>query len=130
MKYLLDTHVWLWSLLESTRMRRETVDLLRSSQRHSYLSPVSVWETLLLFERGRLEPIVEFSQFLDEALDSSKLLEAPLTFEIARESRRLRLEHQDPADRFIVATAKVKGLTLITADAHLLASTEIETLRA
>lgn len=54
--------------------------------------------------------------------------EAPLTHEIAMVSRRLSLTHQDPADRFIAATAHVMGLTLVTADEQLLHSLEYAVL--
>ena len=54
--------------------------------------------------------------------------EAPITHEIAAESRRIGLTHRDPADRFLAATAKVLDLTLVTADKRLLACKEIRTL--
>ena len=54
--------------------------------------------------------------------------EVPLTFEVAAASRQLRLDHEDPADRFIVATAKVFGLRLVTADTRLLRSPDVESL--
>jgi len=54
--------------------------------------------------------------------------EAPLTHDIALASCRLTLSHQDPADRFIAATARVLGLTLVTADERLLHSVEYAVL--
>ena len=54
--------------------------------------------------------------------------EASLSHEIVLVSRELPLPHQDPADRFLVATAKVLGLTLVTADRTLLGLSEISTL--
>lgn len=53
--------------------------------------------------------------------------EAPLTHEITLVSQQLGL-HADPADRFLAATAKVLGLTLVTSDAKLLACRDITTL--
>jgi PIN domain nuclease of toxin-antitoxin system len=50
--------------------------------------------------------------------------EAALTHDIAVASRRLTLSHDDPADRFLAATAQVLGLTLVTADARLIATTD------
>lgn len=47
---------------------------------------------------------------------------------MAIESRRLRIKHPDPADRFIAATAKVFDLTLVTADKRLLRSKEFALL--
>jgi PIN domain nuclease of toxin-antitoxin system len=55
-----------------------------------------------------------------DAMIKAPVKEAPLTFEVALESRRIRLPHKDPADRFIAATAKVFQLTLATSDARLL----------
>ena len=54
--------------------------------------------------------------------------EAPLTHEIALVARELRIPQQDPADRFLAATAKVLDLTLVTADTRLLGLGEIATL--
>ena len=57
-----------------------------------------------------------------------KLLLAPLNHEVALQSRAIDLEHQDPADRFLVATALVYDLTLVTADERLLRSRRIASL--
>ena len=54
--------------------------------------------------------------------------EAPLTWEIARVSEAMELPHADPADRFIAATAKVFGLTLVTADRNLLGIPDLATM--
>lgn len=51
-----------------------------------------------------------------------------MTHEVAIESRRIALSHQDPADRLIAATARIYELTLVTADERLMYSTESATL--
>jgi PIN domain nuclease of toxin-antitoxin system len=56
------------------------------------------------------------------------LREAPLTQEIVAAAQELPLQHQDPADRFLAATADVLGLTLVTADQRLLGLGKIATL--
>ena len=61
-------------------------------------------------------------------MSASPIAEAPLTFDVALASRTVDVEHQDPADRFIVATAKVYGLTLVTADARLQRCRDIHVL--
>lgn len=57
-----------------------------------------------------------------QALRAIPLREAGLTHEIAVESRRLSGVSQDPADRFIVATARLLELTLVTADREIVTS--------
>ena len=55
-----------------------------------------------------------------DALARTPAQEAVLTFEVAARSREVVLAHPDPADRFLVATAMVYGLTLVTADDSLI----------
>ncbi len=63
-----------------------------------------------------------------EANQRAALREAPLTREIAIASRHLDLQHNDPADHFIAATAKVLDLILITADKRLMHSQDFKVL--
>lgn len=126
MPLLLDTHVWLWSLLDPGRLSQHTHTLLGASDAALHVSPISLWETLLLAERGRLTLQPEPSSWLQEALVLSPVEETPFNFDVALASRSMDLPHQDPADRFIAATAKVYGLTLLTADARLLACPDID----
>ncbi len=128
MKLLLDTHIWLWGLLEPDRLTPSVHVALRAPENELWLSPISVWEAAILVERGRLivnEPVTDW---VDKMVQALPRREAPLTHEIALVSRQLALPHQDPADRFIAATARVMGLTLVTADKRLLESTEYDVL--
>ena len=103
-------------------------DALASPAETLSLSPVSVWEALVLAERGRIELGPDPRHWLDRALAAAPVTEVPLTFEVAMASRSIALDHQDPADRFIAASAWVFGLTLVTADARLLRCPDIELL--
>jgi PIN domain nuclease of toxin-antitoxin system len=80
----------------------------------------------MLAAKGRIHLPADLAQWLARA--TAPLLEAPLTHEIALASRRLSLPHNDPADRFLAATAQVLRLTLVTADANLLGLGDISTL--
>ena len=126
MPLLLDTHVWLWSLLDPDRVSRQARTLLGSSDATLHVSPISLWETLLLAERGSLTLRPNASSWLQEALVLSPVTETPLNVDVALASRSIDLPHQDPADRFIAATANVYGLTLVTADARLLTCPDID----
>lgn len=128
MELLLDTHVWLWSLLEPERLSARARELIASDQTRLHLSGISLWETLLLAERKRiiLEPNAE--TWLQTAIVRSPVKEVPITFDVALASRSIRLSHGDPADRFIAASAKVFDLTLLTADRRLLKCRDIKAL--
>ena len=124
MKLLLDTHIWLWGLLEPERLSPSVRAALQSPDNELWLSPISVWEALLLVERGRLSVTVAPADWVRQMVRAIPLREAPLTHDIALMSRCLSLAHQDPADRFLAATAHVLGLTLVTADERLLQTSE------
>ena len=126
MRLLLDTHIWLWSLLEPERLGKITLRELSNLENERWLSPISAWEALLLHEKGQVDLGEDASQWIERA--SAGVLEAPLTHEIAIAAYGLSFLHADPADRFLAATAKVLGLTLVTADRKLLGLGEIATL--
>ncbi|MCY4286594.1 MAG: type II toxin-antitoxin system VapC family toxin [Thiotrichales bacterium] len=128
MGVLLDTHIWLWSLLDPGRLAGAARRTLLSRESDLRLSPISVWEALLLAERGRVVLDSDPHRWLRRAMSVAPVAEAPLTIDVALASRTVDVEHQDPADRFIVATAKVHGLTLLTADARLLRCRDIDVL--
>jgi len=130
MNLLLDTHVWLWSLLAPNRIRQNTLALLASEDSILHLSSISCWETLLLAEKGRIELATNAASWLVEALRNSPIVEVPISMEIAMSSRSISVANQDPADRFIAASAKALGLTLVTSDKKLLRCSEIEVLSA
>ena len=120
MKVLLDTHIWLWSLLEPSRLAKRVATSLKSRSVELWLSPISIWETLILADKGRLALKPDARKWIRAALQAVPMVEAPLTNEIVLASGDIRLPHRDPADAFIAATAKVLGLTLVTSDRRLL----------
>lgn len=128
MKLLLDTHIWLWGLLEPHRLAPQVRAALADDNNEIWLSPFSVWEALVLVERGRLSVTLPATDWVATMVQAFPGRSAPFTHEIAIASRQLSLSHQDPADRFIAATARVLGLTLVTADERLLKSTEYAVL--
>jgi PIN domain nuclease of toxin-antitoxin system len=120
LKLLLDTHIWFWSLAEPHRLGRRARTAVGRAENELWVSPISVWELLLLAERGRVKLGDEPRKWLATALTRIPAQEAVLTFEVAIRSREIMLAHPDPVDRFMVATALVYGLTLVTADDSLL----------
>jgi PIN domain nuclease of toxin-antitoxin system len=128
MRLLLDTHIWLWSLVERNRLSHRVIKELGDSENELWLSPISIWELVVLYHKRRISLDQEVDAWITHKLRAVPLREAPVTYEVARETGRLRLAHRDPADRFLLATAKVFELTLVTADAHLLKVRDISVL--
>ena len=83
-----------------------------------------MWEALLIAERGRVHVETAPAEWMERMVRVLPRREAARTHDVAIASRLLTLSHEDPADRFLAATAQVLGFTLVTADARLIASTE------
>jgi PIN domain nuclease of toxin-antitoxin system len=120
MRLLLDTHIWIWSVIEPQRLKKSVARTLSDEKNELWLSPISIWELSMLVEKKRIELDDDVDAWTLRALAQSSFREAPLTNEVALEVSRLRFSHRDPADHFIAASAKVFDLTLVTADPRLL----------
>jgi PIN domain nuclease of toxin-antitoxin system len=126
LKLLLDTHIWLWSLREPSRLGPRVRQELEDAENEFWLSPISIWEAFVLQRKGRIAIQGDLGDWVADA--TKGLREAPLTGEIVLASEQLHLGNQDPADRFLAATAYVLDLTLVSADRNLLGLGEISTL--
>lgn len=128
--YLLDTHIWIWSLLNTPRINQQVAAVLLSTDSELWLSPISLWETLTLAEKGKIGVPFPASEWIAEVLHENRLelLEAPVTFDVANAMQTIETPHKDPADRFLAATAATLDLALITSDRNLLAGRGYKTL--
>jgi len=121
---LLDTHCWAWMQFGLTeKFTRAAQATIQRAARSGTLtvSVISVWEVGMLESKGRLELNMDCAEWVRQALATPGLALVPLTPEIAVESSRLPgLFHGDPADRILVATARVAGVVLMTKDDRLL----------
>lgn len=129
MKLLLDTHIWLWSILEPQRLLPRVSSAIENPESELWLSPISIWEVIMLHGKRRLLPEIDIADWITRAIRALAMKEAPVTHEVAQEIGRLSLPHRDPADHFLVATAKVFGLTLVTSDEKLLKTRAISVLK-
>jgi PIN domain nuclease of toxin-antitoxin system len=120
MKLLLDTHIFVWSNLNPSRLSRRAAKVMADPRNELWISPVTTWEILFLHRKGRLNLKDGPASWISEALSRMPLREAPLTHEVALASDAVILPHRDSADTFLAATAKVYDLTLVTADDNLL----------
>jgi PIN domain nuclease of toxin-antitoxin system len=127
-KLLLDTHIWLWSLGEPHKLSQRVTKELDDGRNELWLSPISIWEAFLLFKKKRVHISTDFEIWLSNSLSELPVIEAPLTFEVARALSTVAAPHEDPADLFLAATAKAFGLTLVTADRSLIKTRGISVL--
>ena len=125
MKLLLDTHIWVWSVLDRPRLSRRVISELEDPANEIWLSPISLWEVLTLCQKARLSLHPNPMDWIANTFAAVPMREAQITYKVAQETGRVQLQHRDPADRFLVATARVFDLTLVTADERLLHAKQV-----
>jgi PIN domain nuclease of toxin-antitoxin system len=120
---LLDTHVWLWLVAGSSDLSMEARHTISGAATAGTLriAAISLWEIALLASRGRIVLGKSIGLWLEEALADPGPAIDPLSPQIAIESYALPdVFHRDPADRLIVATARVANAILMTRDQRIL----------
>jgi len=114
MNLLLDTHVLLWWLAGSHRLRSPVRALITSSPR-VYVSAATAWEIAIKRSLGKLEA----PQDLEAALADSHFLPLSVSIQHALAAGALPHHHDDPFDRMLIAQAREEGLRLLTGDERL-----------
>ena len=120
---LLDTHTWVWLLNGDSRIcQKARASIERSLSKEAVLlSAISPWEVAMLVSKGRLGLNRDVGEWVQAAVSISGIRVEPISPEIVVASTRLPGNiHADPADRFIVATARHLDAVLVTDDRLLL----------
>lgn len=131
MTALLDTHVLIWWLNDSKRLSRAQREVVESAHAGSPLlvSDISLWEVATLHSLGRIQLRMPLRTWLDKAVAPPLVRRHGVSPAIAAELATLSESFQrDPADRIIVATARVFGATLLTHDRRIIDAALVETL--
>ena len=119
MRYLLDTHVWVWWHMHPAKLSARARELLSRPSRYEelLLSAISPWEFAKLLEKQRLGISCDAEEWIRQALEMPKLRLVPLSPVLAYRSTVLPPPfHDDPADQIIVASAREENATILTAD--------------
>lgn len=117
---VLDTHVLLWWTLDpdmlSTRARDICSDIVRTG---AVVSSISIWEIGIKIKRGKLDIGIDVAEYLQRLRRLRSLLIVPVDAETWAQNLNLDWNHDDPADRAIVATALMHDADLISKDSKI-----------
>lgn len=122
---LLDTHVLVWMVSDSSRLSRAAARALRKAEQCGELAIASItlWELALLYHHGRLRTSGSIESAIRTILEKAQVQVLEVTPEIAALTTTFPETYpKDPGDRLIGATASAHGLTLITQDKRILSS--------
>ena len=121
---LLDTHIWLWYAAgDADRLPAKSIRILDDArQKHGlWVSAISVWEVGVLHAKGRIHLSSPLRDWVRHAFRDAAINLLPLDADIAAESTLLPGKlHGDPADRFLIASARTRELVLATRDRGIL----------
>ncbi len=113
MRLLLDTHIYLWAVTGSPRLKARARKLIESAE-EAYVSAASIWEIAI---KARLGKISADPEELAAAIEPSGFIELPVRASHAAGIGALAHHHNDPFDRLLLAQALQEPLRLVTADA-------------
>ena len=119
MRILLDTHVFIWAVLDDPRLTLEARALIEGADEVN-ISAASIWEIAIKSCVGKIEADIEK---IAQAIKGSGFNELPVSIAHAAQVAKLPLlnGHKDPFDRMLVAQSMTEPLVLLTADAKVLA---------
>lgn len=122
---LLDTHAWIWMVMDPKRLSKPAVQAIRRAAKAQDLAiaSISLYEAAWLFANRRVRIPGTVSQGVRELIDASRVQVLEVVPDIASVAAQLpEPVPSDPADRLIVATALVHAVPLVTRDARILES--------
>jgi PIN domain nuclease of toxin-antitoxin system len=127
---LLDTHIWFWWVRSDPSLSASQLRHIQNNQTAGLgVSVFSVWELAMLEQAGRVNVFRPLEDWVRDALAYPDVRLLDLTPEIAIASTRPPAPfHKDPADRILVATARVLNIPILTADAKILAYPHVRCL--
>lgn len=119
MRILLDTHIWLWTLVSPARIRGPARRLVTDPGNDLLFSAASAWEIAIKYRLGKLPLPEPPHEFVPPRLLRDSIATIPVEPHHALHVAILPDHHDDPFDRLLVAQAMLEKLTIVTADRKL-----------
>lgn len=116
MKYLLDTHVMLWFMEDSSELSKNAKRILMNGKNELFWSAVSFWEITVKISLGKLELEDEWQVILEREKKVNRIQDLPIYHKHCEPNLKLPWHHRDPFDRLLICQAIVEDLILLTKD--------------
>ena len=116
MKILLDTHAFLWFVMDSPKISKRATSLIESTENEVYLSVASVWEMAIKVSIGQLRIDESFEDFIMPELKSNQF--SLLNIEVRHLGKIVNLpfHHRDPFDRLLAAQSLTMNMPILSRD--------------
>ena len=119
MKYLLDTHAFLWFVSEDSRLSSTAKSIIKTRNNEVYFSAASVLEMSIKIRLGRLTIEDDLETFIVKQLAENSFHALSVTIFHSIYTSKLPEIHKDPFDRMIIAQSQVEDMCLISKDKNI-----------
>ncbi|MBF0099874.1 MAG: type II toxin-antitoxin system VapC family toxin [Desulfobacterales bacterium] len=116
MKYLLDTHIFIWWILDDPKLSDVFKSKISNSNNEFYFSAASAWEIVIKSSIGKLTLPDSPEKFINDQLHQNRIIELGITIEHTLQLLTLPFLHKDPFDRILIAQSNFEQITIITDD--------------
>ena len=116
MKALLDTHVFLWWIMDDESLTPYIRDFIADEGNDLFLSSASCWEIAIKAKIGRLKLTENPDKFIPDQMIANNISGLPIQLVHALHVYNLPDHHRDPFDRMLVAQARIEKISIITND--------------
>ena len=116
MKYLLDTHAFIWFITEHRRLSQKAGNIIKDHNNEIFFSAASAWEIFIKSRLGRLIIEGDPKLFIVNQLAENRFRSLPIQISHSVYTLHLPEIHKDPFDRMLISQSNVEGMTLISAD--------------
>ena len=116
MKFLLDTHIFLWFISGDERLATALLAAIRNPDNEVYLSAISLWEAVVKYQLGKLPLPGAPDRYLPLQRERHHILSLPLDEASVTHLSKLPAVHRDPFDRMLICQAIEHGLMMVTVD--------------
>jgi len=127
MRILLDTHAFLWAVMDSERLTPKAREMMSDPANDLLLSAASAYEIAVKAAKGRLQLPEEPATYIKTRVATLGLQELAVTVEQVAAAAALPPIHADPWDRLLIAQARLEQIPILTAD-RLIQRYEVETI--
>ncbi len=128
MKYLLDTHAFVWAVSDVTPLTPKVLTVLSDPKAEVFVSSASAWEISIKHRSGKFpEAALILSDFY-KTLAKARFLELMISSQHGMSAGDLAWDHKDPFDRVLVAQAQLERLVFITSDSMISQSGLVQVL--
>lgn len=116
MRFLLDTHAFLWFVLNDSALSQVACDLMVDPQNTLLISPASYWEIAIKISIGKYQLPEPFEGWMQRQIQVNEFEILPIEVGHVAAVATLPFHHKDPFDRLLIAQAATEQIPIISAD--------------